>query len=49
MVHEEYPYGSDLRDARTGEILLYHTDRDDTEEVWLPTLMPSIAVVNSGA
>lgn len=30
MVHEEYPYGSDLRDARTGEILLYHTDRDDT-------------------
>ncbi len=30
MVHEEYPYGSDLRDARTGEILVRTYDRDDT-------------------
>ena len=30
MVHEEYPYGSDLRDAKTGEILYRTLDRDDT-------------------
>ena len=30
MVHEFKPYGSDLRDARTGEILYRHTDTDDT-------------------
>lgn len=30
MVHEAYPYGSDLRDARTGEILYRTYDRDDT-------------------
>lgn len=30
MVHEEYPYGSDLRDAKTGEILLRTYDKDDT-------------------
>ena len=30
MVHEEYPYGSDLRDARTGEILFRTLDKDDT-------------------
>ena len=30
MVHEEYPYGSDLRDARTGEILFRTFDKDDT-------------------
>ena len=29
-VHEEYPYGSDLRDAKTGEILYRTLDRDDT-------------------
>ena len=46
MVHEEYPYGSDLRDARTGEIIRIGMI---PEEVWLPTSMPSIAVVNSGA
>ena len=30
MVHEVYPYGSELRDARTGEILYRHTGDDDT-------------------
>ena len=30
MVHEEYPYGSDLRDAKTGEILFRTYDKDDT-------------------
>ena len=30
MVHEEYPYGSDLRDARTGEILFRTYDKFDT-------------------
>ncbi len=30
MVHEAYPYGSDLRDAKTGEILLRTYDKDDT-------------------
>ena len=30
MVHEERPYGSDYRDARTGEILYRTLDRDDT-------------------
>ena len=30
MVHEAYPYGADLRDARTGERLWYETARDDT-------------------
>ena len=30
MVHEEKPYGSDFRDARTGEILYRTLDRDDT-------------------
>jgi rhamnogalacturonan endolyase len=30
MVHEEYPYGSDLRDAKTGKILYRTLDRDDT-------------------
>ncbi len=30
MVHEAYPYGSDLRDAKTGEILLRSYDKDDT-------------------
>ena len=30
MVHEERPYGADLRDARTGERLWYETARDDT-------------------
>jgi len=30
MVHEAKPYGSDLRDARTGEILFRETDNDDT-------------------
>lgn len=30
MVHEEYPYGSDLRDARTGEILFRTLDKFDT-------------------
>ena len=30
MVHESYPYGADLRDARTGELLWYETARDDT-------------------
>ena len=30
MVHEERPYGSDFRDARTGEILYRTLDRDDT-------------------
>ena len=30
MVHESYPYGADLRDARTGERLWYETARDDT-------------------
>ena len=30
MVHEEYPYGSDLRDAKTGEIIYRTLDRDDT-------------------
>ena len=30
MVHEEYPYGSDLRDARTGEILFRTLDKEDT-------------------
>lgn len=30
MVHEARPYGSDLRDARTGEILFRETDNDDT-------------------
>ena len=30
MSHEESPYGSDLRDARTGEILFRNTADDDT-------------------
>ncbi len=30
MVHEAYPYGSDLRDAKTGEILLRTNDKEDT-------------------
>ena len=30
MVHEAYPYGSDLRDAKTGEILCRTYDKDDT-------------------
>jgi len=30
MAHEHYPYGADLRDARTGEILWRCTDREDT-------------------
>ncbi len=30
MVHEAYPYGSDLRDAKTGEILLRSYGKDDT-------------------
>ncbi len=30
MVHEHKPYGSDLRDARTGEILHHDYDREDT-------------------
>lgn len=30
MVHEQYPYGADLRDARTGELLFYETAGADT-------------------
>lgn len=30
MVHEAKPYGSDLRDARTGELLFHETDKEDT-------------------
>ncbi len=30
MVHEERPYGADLRDARTGERLFYETADEDT-------------------
>ena len=30
MVHEAYPYGSDLRDAKTGEIIFRTYDKDDT-------------------
>lgn len=30
MVHEERPYGADLRDARTGERLFYETAEHDT-------------------
>lgn len=30
MVHEEYPYGADLRDARTGEILYRELGQEDT-------------------
>ena len=30
MVHESRPYGADLRDARTGELLFHETARDDT-------------------
>lgn len=30
MVHEAYPYGSDLRDAKTGKILLRTYDKEDT-------------------
>lgn len=30
MVHEDYPYGADLRDARTGEILWRETGHEDT-------------------
>ena len=30
MVHEERPYGADLRDARTGELLFYETANEDT-------------------
>ena len=30
MVHESYPYGADLRDARTGKQLWYETARNDT-------------------
>ena len=30
MVHESHPYGADLRDARTGELLFHETARDDT-------------------
>jgi len=30
MAHEHRPYGADLRDARTGEILWRCTDREDT-------------------
>lgn len=30
MVHESAPYGADLRDARTGELLFYETASEDT-------------------
>lgn len=30
MVHESWPFGADLRDARTGERIFYETARDDT-------------------
>ena len=30
MVHESRPYGADLRDARTGELLFHETAADDT-------------------
>ena len=30
MVHESSPYGADLRDARTGEMLFYETADEDT-------------------
>lgn len=30
MVHEAAPYGADLRDAKTGEILFHATDKQDT-------------------
>lgn len=30
MVHEAYPFGADLRDAKTGEILFRTTGNDDT-------------------
>ena len=30
MVHESRPYGADLRDARTGELLFHETASDDT-------------------
>lgn len=30
MVHEAYPYGADLRDAQTGEVLFRQTGREDT-------------------
>ena len=30
MVHESRPYGADLRDARTGELLFHEIARDDT-------------------
>ena len=30
MVHEERPYGADLRDARTGELLFHETANEDT-------------------
>ena len=30
MVHEAYPYGADLRDAKTGEILFRTNDKEDT-------------------
>ena len=30
MVHESRPYGADVRDARTGELLFHETARDDT-------------------
>ena len=30
MVHEEKPFGWSVRDAKTGELLIHHTGRDDT-------------------
>ena len=30
MVHEEAPYGWSVRDAKTGELIIHHTGRDDT-------------------
>ncbi len=30
MVHESFPYGADLRDAKTGEFIFRETARDDT-------------------
>ena len=30
MVHESFPYGADLRDARTGELLFHETAKEDT-------------------
>ena len=30
MVHEEAPFGWSVRDAKTGELIIHHTGRDDT-------------------